>query len=54
MLSNTIDLNNGTKIPSVGLGTWEAQSPEEIASAIKIGYRHIDTASYYKNEEQIG
>lgn len=46
------------EIPAVGLGTWENTDPVECAEsvrhAIEIGYRHIDTAHYYGNEEYVG
>ncbi|PIN12984.1 Aldo/keto reductase family protein [Handroanthus impetiginosus] len=51
------ELNNGAKIPSVGLGTWKADPvvlAEAITAAIKAGYRHIDCAQRYGNEKQIG
>ncbi|XP_010509279.1 PREDICTED: aldo-keto reductase family 4 member C8 [Camelina sativa] len=47
------ELNTGAKLPSVGLGTY-AMAPESIEQAIKIGYRHIDCASIYGNEKEIG
>lgn len=46
-------LNNGVKIPQLGIGGF-AQGAEEIAQAIHIGYRLIDTAAQYGNEEQVG
>lgn len=55
-----LQLKSGAKIPVVGLGTFgsDAVSPEEVASAagnaIRLGYRHIDCASVYGNEKQIG
>ncbi|MBB4479476.1 aldo/keto reductase [Rhizobium etli] len=52
-----ITFHNGHSIPQVGLGVW--QTPQEIAAptvrtAIAAGYRHIDTASGYDNEEGVG
>ncbi len=51
-------LNNGVKIPSIGFGTWQAQDGEEsynaTLAALKCGYKHIDTAAVYGNEESIG
>ncbi|XP_039008999.1 NADPH-dependent aldo-keto reductase, chloroplastic-like [Hibiscus syriacus] len=51
------DLNTGAKIPSVGLGTWQAESGlvgAAVSAAVKIGYRHIDCAQIYGNEKEIG
>lgn len=50
-------LNTGAEIPAIALGTWE--SPNDVVAtavyeAIKAGYRHIDTAAIYKNEEGVG
>ncbi|KAL6616373.1 hypothetical protein ACP70R_038643 [Stipagrostis hirtigluma subsp. patula] len=50
-------LNTGACIPSVGLGTYKAGPSvvdETVAAAVKAGYRHIDCASLYKNEKEIG
>ncbi|CAI5758297.1 unnamed protein product [Candida verbasci] len=51
-------LNNGNKIPAVGLGTWRADSEKEavdaVLAALKNGYKHIDTAAIYANEEFVG
>lgn len=41
-------------MPALGFGTAQIFDVEPILSAIKVGYRHIDTASYYKNEEVVG
>lgn len=50
---NYVILNNGVKIPQLGIGGF-AQGTDEIAEAIHIGYRLIDTAAQYGNEEQVG
>lgn len=47
-------LNNGTAIPRVGFGTLLISDEEIIDRALEIGYRHIDTAQLYGNEEVIG
>ncbi|KXT86077.1 aldo/keto reductase [Streptococcus panodentis] len=51
-------LNNGVGIPVLGFGTWKAQDGEEayqaVLAALEAGYRHIDTAAVYKNEESVG
>jgi len=51
-------LNNDVKIPCVGFGTYLSQEGEAtvnaVARAIEVGYRHIDTASFYKNEVSVG
>ncbi|MEM9261297.1 MAG: aldo/keto reductase, partial [Bacteroidota bacterium] len=53
-----ITLNNGLKMPQLGLGVWQADNGEEAINAIHwaldAGYRHVDTASIYKNEEAVG
>ena len=56
-IDSRIKLNNGTSIPCVGYGTFRTPadvSRKAVADAIKVGYRHIDTASRYGNEEAIG
>ena len=56
-LESTAELNNGVKIPLLGLGTYLATGEtcyRAIRHAIKIGYRHIDTAAMYNNEIEIG
>jgi diketogulonate reductase-like aldo/keto reductase len=53
----TVELENGTKMPILGLGTWDARGGAAISailSALEAGYRHIDTATAYDNEEQVG
>lgn len=54
---DTFTLSNGVKIPCIGFGTYLATGETAISSvkeALKLGYRHIDTASLYKNETEIG
>jgi len=51
----TKQLSNGTSIPLMGFGTYDLKNfAEDVYSAIKVGYRLIDTASFYKNEEGVG
>lgn len=50
-------LHNGITIPQIGLGVYkvsEADVYDAVTSALKVGYRHIDTASYYQNEQGVG
>ncbi|CAJ0584017.1 unnamed protein product, partial [Mesorhabditis spiculigera] len=53
----TIKLSNGVEMPIFGLGTWQSK-PEEVKTAVKAaitsGYRLIDTAAVYGNEDTIG
>ncbi|MDS2327639.1 aldo/keto reductase [Streptococcus pneumoniae] len=55
---NTYQLNNGVEIPVLGFGTFKAKDAEEayraVLEALKAGYRHIDTAAIYQNEESVG
>lgn len=47
----------GAKIPVIGLGTWDLRGKageKAVRSALEIGYRHIDTAEFYDNEEYVG
>jgi diketogulonate reductase-like aldo/keto reductase len=57
ILNEKFVLSNGVEIPKIGLGTWEI-SDEKVAQAVKdavkIGYRHIDTAQGYGNERGTG
>lgn len=52
-----LQLNNGVEIPALGLGVFQT-SPEEttaaVAEALRVGYRHIDTAAAYGNEREVG
>ena len=49
---------NDAIIPRIGLGTWQNTDPEQCARSVKtaleLGYRHVDTAQMYKNEEYVG
>jgi len=57
MFDNNIVLNNGGKIPQLGLGTWfidDSVVAAAVKEAVKIGYRHIDTAQAYGNERGVG
>jgi alcohol dehydrogenase (NADP+) len=52
-------LNNGLRIPSVGLGTFQGDTgndlvKEIVLAALRAGYRHVDTAGGYGNEKEIG
>jgi 2,5-diketo-D-gluconate reductase A len=52
-----MQLNDGNEIPPLGLGTYPlkgAEAEKAVASAIDVGYRHIDTAVNYRNEEAVG
>ncbi len=57
MLNEYYVLNNGLKIPKIGLGTWLIDNDkvyDVIKTALDLGYRHIDTAQAYENEEGVG
>jgi 2,5-diketo-D-gluconate reductase B len=48
---------NGAKIPAIGLGTWELRGrtcARLVEQALRLGYRHIDTAQAYDNEREVG
>lgn len=52
-----LTFNDGTEMPQLGLGTYKLRGEEcvrVIREAINLGYRHIDTASIYENEEEVG
>ena len=56
-MNEFFELSNGLKIPKVGLGTWliDNDKVEEVVEcALEVGYRHIDTAQAYGNEEGVG
>lgn len=52
-----LTLNDGNRMPMLGLGTWQAggkELKEAVKAAICFGYRHIDTATNYRNEHLVG
>ena len=57
-LQGTFTLNNGVEMPYFGLGVYLSKDGQEVINAVKwaveAGYRHIDTASVYKNEDGVG
>ncbi|CAG0880031.1 unnamed protein product [Cyprideis torosa] len=56
-IPDTVTLNNGLKMPIIGLGTWQSKEDDmvrAINAALEMGYRHIDTAFAYRNEDVIG
>jgi diketogulonate reductase-like aldo/keto reductase len=57
MFNETYKLSNGVEIPLLGLGTWlldDEQAAQAVRDAVSLGYRHIDTAQAYMNEDGIG
>ncbi len=58
MLHENYVLSNGVKIPKIGFGTWQVPDGkiayDSVLMALKNGYRHIDTAAAYHNEESVG
>lgn len=58
ILKETYTMHHGRTIPKLGFGTWQIKDGEEAYQstlwALKHGYRHIDTAAAYRNEESIG
>ena len=53
----TLTLNNQTEIPQLGFGVFQvppAQTADVVSVAIQVGYRHIDTAQMYQNEQEVG
>lgn len=57
-LESVFSLSNGVKMPCLGFGTWQSSDGEEaynaVLSALRLGYRHIDTAAAYGNEKSVG
>lgn len=57
MASTTqLKLNTGSSIPALGFGTWQDKDAQEdaVLTALKAGYRHIDTAHIYGTEPAVG
>lgn len=54
----TIKLNNGIQMPQIGFGVYKVEAGEQVENAVNVafeaGYRAIDTASFYNNEEGVG
>ncbi len=57
-LTDTFRMANGVEIPKIGFGTWQIPNGPEaydsVRTALEVGYRHIDTALAYGNEESVG
>lgn len=57
MFSHQVLLNDGNRIPTVGLGVFQvapADTEQAVGAALRAGYRHIDTAAAYRNERETG
>jgi 2,5-diketo-D-gluconate reductase A len=54
----TLELSDGNMIPMLGLGVWQVDNSREAVDAVRwaleLGYRHVDTAQAYGNEESVG
>lgn len=56
-ITSSVEIAGGVEMPLLGLGTWQASGSEAydaVRAALDAGYRHIDTATMYGNEEQVG
>ena len=56
-MENYFVLSNGVKMPKIGFGTYKSTDGSDervIGQALETGYRLLDTAAAYKNEEQVG
>jgi diketogulonate reductase-like aldo/keto reductase len=56
-IESRLSLNDGHAIPRLGLGVWLIRAPAceaAVLAALRAGYRHVDTASMYGNEESVG
>jgi len=55
--ADSVALNDGHEMPLLGLGTWELRGErayQAVRAALEIGYRHLDTATAYRNEREVG
>ena len=55
--SDAVALRGGIEMPILGFGTWQlrgGRAREAVLCALQVGYRHIDTATLYKNETEVG
>jgi len=53
----TVSLRGGSAMPLLGFGTWQIRGEsayQSVRYALETGYRHLDTATYYRNEAQVG
>lgn len=56
-ITSTLNMGNSVKIPQIGFGVYQSLKDTCVKScltALELGYRHIDTAQYYENEEEVG
>lgn len=56
-IGSSVKMNDGAAMPFLGLGTWQmslGDAEVAVRTALKLGYRHIDTAAYYRNEGAVG
>jgi 2,5-diketo-D-gluconate reductase A len=56
-MTETVKLRTGTTMPMVGFGTWQIVGEpayEAVSDALEVGYRHIDTATAYRNQGEVG
>lgn len=59
MAQHTFTLNNGVKMPGLGFGTFasegaKGESYRAVKKALEVGYRHLDCAAFYQNEDEVG
>jgi len=52
-LGKILTLSNGNQLPQIGLGTWLSK-PKEVEYAVRHGYRHLDLAMIYENQDEVG